>query len=181
MTVTTLHTAEELLRMPDDGNRYELVEGELKRMSPAGSDHSTIALLIGSSLLVHVKKHRLGVAFGADGGFMLGRDPDTVRAPDAAFVSAERVVKTSKYFPGAPDLAIEVVSPNDRWSDVDAKTTEYLRAGTRAVVVVDPEKQIVRVYRMSGDDIVARTAETFLEVEDVVPGWKMPLSEIFDA
>ena len=180
MTVTTIHTAEELLQMPDDGFRYELVEGELREMSPSGLEHSRIAMLIGSSLAVHVRKHRLGVVCGADGGFLLGRDPDTVRAPDGAFVSAARFVRTVKYFPGAPDLAIEVVSPNDRWSEIDEKTAEYLRAGARAVVIVDPEKQVVRIYRQSGKDVIASTAETMLEVDDVVPGWKLPLTEVFE-
>ncbi len=178
---TRLFTAEELLRLPDDGSRYELVEGELKKMSPSGAEHSRIALVIGSSLLVHVTKHRLGTVYGADGGFVLKRGPDTMRAPDVSFVSAERYVKTHQFFPGAPDLAVEVMSPNDLASEVSFKTSQYLRAGTRAVVVVDADKRIVYVHRASGTDVITKIAEDVLEVDDIVPGWKMPLNEIFGA
>jgi Uma2 family endonuclease len=178
---TRLFTAEELLRLPDDGSRYELVEGELKKMSPSGAEHSRIALIIGSSLLVHVMKNQLGAVYGADGGFVLRRGPDTLRSPDVSFVSAERYVKTQKFFPGAPDLAVEVMSPDDLASEVSFKTSQYLRAGVRAVVIVDPEKRIVYVHRSSGTDVVTTIPETALEVEDVVSGWKLPLSEIFEA
>lgn len=182
MTVDTrLMTADELLRLPDDGSRYELVEGELKKMSPSGADHSEIALLIGSSLVKHVRKNGLGTVYGADGGFLLQQDPDTVRAPDVGFVAAARSMRTSKFFPGAPDLAIEVMSPSDLASEVSFKTSQYLRAGTRAVVVVDPDKRIVYVHRAAGNDVHTTIVEDVLEVEDVVSGWKMPLGEIFDA
>lgn len=182
MTVDArLFTADELLRLPDDGSRYELVEGELKRMSPAGADHSEIALLIGASLLSHVKKHGLGRVYGADGGFLLQQDPDTVRAPDVGFVAAARSMRTSKFFPGAPDLAIEVMSPSDLASEVSFKVSQYLRAGTGGVVVVDPEKRIVYVHRAAGNEVRTTIIEDVLEVDDVVPGWKMPLGETFDA
>ena len=177
---TRLFTADELLRLPEDGSRYELVEGELKKMSPSGADHSMIAVLIASSMLHHVRKHGLGTVYGADGGFVLGRGPDTVRSPDVAFVSAARAVRTPQFFPGPPDLAVEVISPSDLASEVNFKTSQYLRAGTRAVIVVDPEKRIVYVHRLSGTDVLTKIAETVLEVDDVVPGWRMPLSEIFE-
>src|SRR5215210_6893349 len=151
MTVDTrLFTADELLCLPEDGYRYEPVEGEVKRMSPSGAEHSRIAILIASSLLIHVTKHGLGAVYGADGGFVLGRGPDTVRSPDVSFVSAGRYVKTERFFPGVPDLAVEVISPSDLASEVSFKTSQYLRAGTRAVVVVDREKRIVYVHRASG-------------------------------
>lgn len=182
MTVdTTLCTADELLRRPEDGGRYELVEGELKPMSPSGAEHSRIAALIVSSLVAHVTKHRLGAVFGADAGFLLSRDPDTLRSPDGAFVSADRFVRTANFFPGPPDLAVEVMSPSDLASEVSFKTSQYLRAGTRAVVVVDPEKRIVYVHRASGTDVLTKIAENVLEVDDVVAGWTMPLDEIFES
>jgi Uma2 family endonuclease len=182
MTVDTrLFTADELLRLPEDGSRYELAEGELKKMSPSGAEHSRIAILIAGSLLNHVTKHGLGVVYGADGGFILSRHPDTMRSPDVAFVSTARFVKTAQFFPGAPDLAVEVISPSDLASEVSYKTSQYLRAGTRAVVVVDIEKRIVYVHRSSGTDVLTRIAENILEVDDVVPGWKMPLAGIFEA
>ncbi len=104
-----------------------------------------------------------------------------MRSPDVSFVSAERYVKTTQFFPGPPDLAVEVMSPADLASELSYKTSQYLRAGTRAVVVVDLEKRIVYVHRASGTDMVTKVAEDVLEVDDVVPGWKMPLSEIFEA
>ena len=181
MTVTTIHTAEELLRMPDDGFRYELVEGELREMSPAGEQPGSIGALILASLLVYVRKHKLGVVYNAETGFRLSQDPDTVRVPDVAFVQTARVVRTRSFFPGAPDLTVEVVSPSDLYSEVVQKTHDYLRAGTRAVIVVDPGKRVVQVHRRSGAQTITTDAVDVLEVEDVVPGWKLALDEIFDA
>ena len=171
-----LLTADELLRLPDDGFRHELVRGELRKMSPAGARHSRIAVRIAARLLAYVEQHRLGAVYGADGGFILSRNPDTVRAPDVSFVRAERVLDTAGFMPGAPDLAVEVISPSDLYSEVDAKTLEYLRAGTRAVVIVEPEKRTVRVHRASGSVLV----EDVLSVDEVVPGWTLPLSELFE-
>jgi len=177
MTVTTLMTADELLRMPDDGyHRYELVRGELRTMSPAGGDHGSVAASIVISLGSYVKAKKLGIIYTADSGFRIGHNPDTVRAPDVAFVRRERAVKTSRFVEGAPDLAIEVVSRNDPYTEVEEKALQLLEAGTRAVVVVDPKTQSVRVYR-SGKLDVLRDA---LAVDDIIPGWRMPFSEVFD-
>ncbi len=182
MTVDTrLFTADELLRRPEDGGRYELVEGELKQMSPSGLEHGRIAARIAIHLGAHVRQHRLGEIYIAEAGFVLKSGPDTVRVPDVSYVSGERVIETSGFMPGPPDLAVEVISPSDLASEVSFKTSQYLRAGTRAVVVVDPEKRIVYVHRASGTDVITKIAENVLEVDDVVAGWKMPLREIFEA
>lgn len=176
MTVDTrAFTADELLRLPDDGWRYELVQGELKKMSPAGADHGSIAFQIALHMGNYVKAHGLGTLYSSDTGFLLTRDPDTVLAPDVAFVRAERVVATTAFFPGAPDLAVEVVSPSDRYSEVAVKTRQYLRAGTRAVVVVDPGSRVVEVHRTSGSTDVTDT----LTLDDILPGWSMTLDDIF--
>lgn len=172
---TRVHTADELLRMPDDGYRYELVQGELIRMSPAGTRHGRIGTRIAARLALFAEERRLGVVVSGDTGFILSRNPDTVRAPDAAFVRADRYVDTDRFFPGPPDLAIEVISPTDLYTEVDAKTREYLEAGTRAVVIVNPRTRTVRVHRHSGVTEVT----SVLEVEDVVPGWKMSIEELF--
>ncbi|HEV7764225.1 MAG TPA: Uma2 family endonuclease, partial [Thermoanaerobaculia bacterium] len=108
MSVSTLMTAEELLRLPD-GERYELVRGELKKMSPSGSRHGRVAAQIAGSLIPHVRRNKLGAVYIADAGFRIGRNPDTVRAPDAAFVRAERVIDTPGFFEGPPDVVFEVV------------------------------------------------------------------------
>src|SRR5436309_6780642 len=176
MTVTSLMTADELLRMPDDGYRYELVQGELRKMSPAGADHGDVAASIVISLGSYVKARKLGKVYTADPGFYIERDPDTVRAPDVAFVSRERVVKTPRFFEGAPDLAIEVVSPNDTYMEVEEKALQLLHAGTRAVIVVIPKTQSARVYRTGKLEVLTDA----ITVEDIIPGWRMPFSDVFD-
>jgi Uma2 family endonuclease len=176
MTVDTrVFTADELLQLPDDGWRYELVEGELRKMAPAGYEHGLIANRISARLFTYVEQHRLGQVPAAETGFTISRNPDTVLAPDVAFVRAERAADTRGFFAGAPDVAIEVVSPSDRYTEVAAKTRTYLRAGTLAVVIVDPEARIVEVHRPSGRTDVSDV----LTLEDVIPGWSMTLEDIF--
>jgi Uma2 family endonuclease len=176
---TKLITAEELLAMPTpEGMLTELIDGEIKTMSPAGSDHSRIAMLVGISLGTHVKTRGLGVVYGADGGFILRRNPDTVRSPDAAFVSRERFVQTTSYFPGPPDLAVEVISPSDTYTEVDAKVLDYLRSGVRLVIVIDPSKQSAAMHR-SMTETQRIDADGALDGGDVVPGWTLPLRELF--
>jgi Uma2 family endonuclease len=173
--VTQTMTAEELLRLPDDGYRYELVQGELRRMSPAGHEHGDIVTNIITHMNAFARSRGLGKVY-SETGFVIARNPDTVRAPDVAFVRADRVVPRGPgYFPGAPDLAVEVISPTDSYTDVDEKTSEYLRAGCGAVIVVNPRTLAVHVHRAAS---VVKVTDT-LEVDDVVPGWKMPLAEIF--
>lgn len=144
-------------------------------MSPAGGRHGRIAARIAGSVIPFVLKHGLGEVFIAETGFVLARNPDTVRAPDVAFVAAARMVSIDEYFPGPPDLAVEVVSPSDLYSEVAEKTREYLRAGTRAVVVVDPRTKTVNVHRSEG----VTTAAGILAIEEVIPGWSMALAEVF--
>jgi Uma2 family endonuclease len=175
MTVTTFMTADELLRLPDDGWRYELVQGELRKMSPSGAEHGVIATQIIVSLGAYVKAHSLGRVYASETGFRISRQPDTVRAPDAAFVRAERVVATRSFFEGPPDLAFEVISPGDTYSEVEEKTLGWLRAGVRVVVIVDPRTSTVRIHRTSG----ATTVADFIDIDDLIPGWKLPLSEVF--
>ncbi len=176
MTVTSFMSANELLQLPDDGYRYELVRGEPRKMSPSGSRHTTAGARIIISLGVHLKSTRLGVVFGADGGFLITRNPDTVLCPDVGFVRSERFVNTDHFFDGPPDVAIEVISPSDRYTEVDEKTQEWLSAGTRAVVVVNPRTKTVRVHRSGRTETLADA----IAVDDVIPGWRMPFSEVFD-
>jgi Uma2 family endonuclease len=169
-------TADELLRLPDDAYRYELTRGELKKSSRSGALHGRVAAKIIGNLGQHVKATTLGVVYASGTGFRISSDPDTVRAPAAAFVRAERVTSTTTFFEGAPDVAIEVVSPNDSYTEVDEKTAQWLRAGARVVVIVDPRTRRVNVHRTSG----AMHATDGIEIEDVIPGWRMSLAEIFD-
>src|SRR5207237_2735173 len=124
-----------------------LVRGELRKMSPTGADHADVEAIIVWSLLSHVKKHALGKVYAGEGGFRIARNPDTVLAPDAAFVRTERVVKTPKFFEGPPDVAVEVVSPGDSYTEVEEKAAEWLRGGAQAVIVVDPARKSARIHR----------------------------------
>ena len=176
-------TAEELLRMPGD-SRYELIKGELREMPPAGGEHGAVAMDIGTSLNNHVKANKLGRVFTAETGFVISSDPDTVRAPDAAFVKRERVEKAGRvtgYWPGAPDLAVEVVSPNDTYAQVTEKSLAWLEAGTLMVLVLDPgeARRTVTVYRSAEDIRVLSEGDT-IDGADVVPGWKLPVAELFE-
>jgi len=171
-------TADELLAMPDDGNRYALVNGELITMSPAGFEHGVIGNRIATHLSVFVAQSKLGEVADSSAGYLITRDPDTVLEPDVSFVRAERVIRTSKYFPGPPDLAIEVISPNDMYDEVDTKVGIYLAAGTRMVIVVNPRNDTVTVSTPGG--ATRLTIDDTLSGGDVVPGWSLPLRELFD-
>lgn len=175
---TTRMTAEELLRLPEDGLIHELIEGELRRMSPAGFEHGHIAMVAGSSLAQFVRQHRLGRVTAAETGFLLRRNPDTVRAPDVGFVRQDRLVESTGYFPGAPDLAIEVISPRDTWSEVDAKVSDWLGSGVRMVILIDPAKQRASIHRPGGE-ILRLAIEGTIDGGEVVPGWTLALRDLF--
>lgn len=180
-TETKLMTADELLRMPDDGFRYELIEGELRRMSPAGDERGRVGMELAIPLGYHVKKNNLGKLYLAETGFLIETNPDTVRAPDIGFVRMERIQETSKvksYRIGAPDLAVEVTSPSDTVSKVEEKVTEWLEAGASMVWIVSPKLKTVTVYR-SLTNIITLTERDTLDGGDVVPGFQIPVAEIF--
>ena len=180
-TSQRLMTAEELLRLPDDGQRHELIAGVLTTMPLSGFEHGRVAVRFAGPLSHHVATHRLGEVFAAGTGFLLARDPDTVRAPDVAFVSRERVAAAGSvtgYWPGAPDLAVEVISPNDLNAEVDKKVATWLAHGTRMVLVLDPRRRTVAVHR-PGADARHLTVDDTLDGEDVVPGWSVPVRELF--
>lgn len=176
-----LMTADQLAELPDDGWRHELIEGELRIMAPAGFTHGRVTFRI--SLLVgnHVDRGSLGVCTAAETGFVVGRDPDTVRAPDLAFTRSERVPErpSQGFSEVVPDLVVEVVSPSDRASAVTKKALFWLEAGVRLVWVIDPEARVVTVHR--GGDLVTllRGDDAILSGEDVLPGFATRLDEIF--
>lgn len=174
-------TAEQLLALPDEhGWRYELVRGELRRMHAAGYRHGRIASRIGGRLEVFVAEHGLGDVLAADTGFTLERGPDTVRAPDAAFVQTARIPADDRGFAElAPDLAVEVVSPNDTASEVTEKALMWLAQGVRLVWVVYPDSGVVAVHRPGGV-VQLLQGDAELDGEDVLPGFRLPLTEVFD-
>ena len=179
-TKTRLMTADELLLMPDDGNRYELIRGKIKKMPLRGGFHGKQAGSIQGSLGTHARTNRLGVVYAAETGFLLETDPDLVLAPDVAFIRRERqhLGDTARYIPVAPDLAVEVISPSDRLTQVHEKALEWLAHGVRMVIVVNPRNRTVQVYR-SPTDIATLTEADTLDGGDVVPGWRMAVADIF--
>jgi Uma2 family endonuclease len=176
-----LMTAEELLLMPHRGLRHELIRGELRSLSPSGGEHVAIIARLGAWLFTHVDKLKLGVVLGAEGGFIIARNPDTVRAPDVAFVRKDRVPASGiprGFWPGAPDLAVEVISPGDTYEDVTEKTDAWLAAGAAAVWVVNPRRRTISIHR--SPTVVTILAENdTLDGQDVVPGFRCRVGDVF--
>lgn len=180
-TLTRPMTADELLAMPDDGMCYELVKGELLMAPPPGSEHGEIGMNLAAPLHLHVKSNSLGVVYAAETGFKLESDPDTVRAPDIAFVRKDRIEKTGRipgYYSGFPDLVVEFLSPSDTFGKVEAKVAQWLETGARMVWVVSPKLHTVTVYR-SLINIVTLTEKDNLDGGDVVRGFQIKVAEIF--
>lgn len=175
----TLLTIDDLLRLPDDGNLHELDEGRLVSMPPSAFKSGHVAALVSFFLTLFVREHDLGVVAGADAGVALRRDPDTIRAADVTFIRKERVVETGTgYYPGAPDLVGEVLSPSDRYAAVARKVSQYLAAGVRLVWVLDPYSRTAAVHR-PGREVLALAEDGVLDGDDVVPGFALPLREIW--
>ena len=174
-------TSEELLNLRDDRLRYELIRGELRGRPFAGQREGSVSATVGAHLGMYVKKRGLGVVTAAT-GFELDYDLDHVRSPNLALVRRDRdeaAGPTPGFFPGPPALALEVVSQSDGQAYVDDKVADWLAAGTLAVIVVDPRRRTVRVQRSAADAVVL-TDEAVLEVGDAVPGWKLPVKDIFE-
>ncbi len=178
--VTKPFTAQQLWEMPQ-GERRELVRGELRTMAPRGVDHGAVVINLSLLLATHVKQHLLGVVVGAETGFRLRQNPDTVRGVDIGFVAATRLPSTGRpneYWPGAPDLAVEVLSPGDTVQAVEEKVDDYLSAGCRLVWVVNPKRRTVTVHRPTRGPSILRNTD-LLDGEDVVPGFSCSVAEAF--
>ena len=181
-TKSGLVTAQDLWDMPNDGYRYELVRGERVRTAPAEAEHGNLGMTIGASLYNHAVNHGLGRVYAAETGFLIGTDPDHVRSPDVAFVRQDRVAEAGRvtgFFPGAPDLAIEVISPNDLYTEVEEKVEDWLAAGAAMVILINPRNRTA-ILRMDGRAPVILTARDVLEGGEVVPGWSMTVGKIFE-
>ena len=173
-------TADELFQMPDDGYRYALVRGELQRMTPAGFDHGAVIMNLAAPLSQHVKTGRLGVVCGAETGFVLERQPDTVLAPDIAFVRRERIPAAGRprtFWDGPPDLAVEVRSPGDTRREVAEKVAAWLASGTLAVWVVDPSDASVTIHLPRPPRRLAEPDT--LDGAPLLPGFRLPVEEVF--
>lgn len=174
-------TADALLRLPSAGHRYALVRGELIRMTPAGFDHGVIAMRLGAWLTNHVTAHRGGLVCGAETGFLLARDPDTVLAPDVAFVRRDRLPAAGRpktFWNGAPDLAAEVLSPGDTPKETAAKVSAWLAAGTHLVWVVNPKDETVTIHE-SGHAPRRLGASDTLDGAPLLPGFRLPVADLF--
>lgn len=181
-TTATLLTADDLLAMPEDGNRYELLRGELVSTPMSSYESSDIAMGIGSALRAFAHTRGLGRVAGADGAFILARDPYTVRIPDASFVQIDRLPPANqrrRFLELAPDLAVEVVSPSDSANDVQEKVLEYLDFGVQLIWVVHPVQRTVTVYTPDRHARVLSETDT-LDGGDVLPGFTLPVAGIFE-
>jgi Uma2 family endonuclease len=180
MSTKTLLTADELAQMPDDDSvQVELDEGELITMPPVGLEHANYESNICTLLKIYVRKHRLGKVYSGDAGFRL-RD-DTVRAPDVAFVRQERVQTVQKggFGKGAPDLAVEIFSPTDSVRQLMRKVKQYFAAGCHTVWIVYPDEREVNVLEATGADRLLQGDDP-LEAPELLPGFSVPVSELFE-
>jgi len=180
-TAEKITTADELLHLPRGQLRYELVEGELHTMSPAGSEHGAIGMELGMRLAHFIREHSLGRAFCAETGFKIGQNPDTVLAPDVAYVRQSRLDKIGlpkAFFPEAPALVVEVASPSDTIEEVDTKIRRWLAAGVELAWVINPSGRTVTVYRAL-DNIQVLTEKDTLSGEAVVPGFECLVADLF--
>lgn len=178
-TLTAALTLEEFSRLPDDGNKHELCEGELVVMPPVKSLHTLVALAVFEVLQAYLKQHRFARAL-PEAGYVLSQKPLTVRQPDVSVLSQERIAATpdNEYFAGAPELAVEVVSPSDSARDLNKKVGQYLRFGAQQVWIVYPDTKSVHVF--FGDNTVRLLqGDAVLEGGELLPGFAVRVSELF--
>jgi Uma2 family endonuclease len=171
-------TGEELLAMGDIG-RCELIYGKIINLNLSGFEHGHLAASIASLLCAWNDQHKLGIVLGAETGFRLARNPDLVRAPDVAFVLANRVPATlpSGFFEGAPDLAVEVVSPTDSWPDVESKVQMWLVHGCQSCWIVDPRNRQITIDHGDGRLSKLKVSQ---DIEDpLLPAFRVPVSGVF--
>jgi Uma2 family endonuclease len=180
MATTRLFTVEDIEQDPPEG-QWELVDGELVPVTPSGLESSGLGHRIGWIVGNFVYAHGLGMMTGADGGYVLFPDRDTIRVPDVGFIREERLPpkgQRSRFPRLAPDLAIEVLSPSDRASEVVAKLEMYQEAGVPLIWLVDPDKETVTIIAAGQPTRVVKQGDT-LDGGDVLPGFTVPVAEIF--
>jgi Uma2 family endonuclease len=173
-------TAEDLLALAGDENRYELVRGELVMMTPAGPKHGKFASRLDRAIGNYVETHNLGEVYTAEPGFQLQAEPLTIRAPEVAFVQRLRIPagEPAGFWSLAPDLVVEIISPSETAQDVHEKVKDYLRAGTRLIWLVYPDNETVMEYR-APEQARVLTADDDLQGGDVLPGFRHPLKQLF--
>jgi len=176
----TLITGEELAEMGDLG-RSELVEGRIVELSPTKMQHGRLESHITYLLQRYLEDNDLGVVMGGEIGLYTQRDPDTIRGADVLFISHERLAQATPggFLDVAPELIVEVLSPSDRWSEVRKKLKEYFAIGVTAVLIVEPDERAVSLHR-STTDIQEYTDQDALQLEDILPGFNLPLSKLWE-
>ena len=181
-TSPALMTAEELMELPHgEGFRYELINGELITMPASGFPHGRTAMRLSAPLAQFILDHGLGEVFTAETGYKLTSNPDTVLAPDFSFLAKERIEETGQlegFWPGAPDLAVEVLSPSDRPGMVKTRISNWFGYGVKQLWIANPKKRTVTVYRSPSDSITFSGSDE-LEAQDILPGFRLSLERIF--
>jgi Uma2 family endonuclease len=171
-------SVEQFVAHPPQG-RCELVRGELRMMSPAGVEHGWVIMNVAVPLAVFVKQQRLGYVLGAETGFVIHHEPDSVRAPDVAFLCRERIQGEvpAGFLEGAPDIAVEVLSPSDTASEVLEKAEDWLTAGCDEVWLVDPRRRSVSICTWVDGAMVRRTVGALSS--RLLPGFHLPTEQLF--
>ena len=179
---TALVTAQEFLHRSDGGAATELVRGRIVEMNRPYTSHGYLTMRVAFILQQYLQEHDIGRVGGADAGVVTEHDPDTVRGPDVAFYSYERIPRgplPEGYWPAAPELVVEIRSSDDRWKDILRKAAEYLSAGVLTVAVADPLTQ--RVHLFSADrDAAVLNADDELTFPDIMPGFAVPVKKLFE-
>jgi Uma2 family endonuclease len=172
-------TLEDFARLPADGARHEINAGELITLPPAKSLHTLIALAVLEALQGYLKRQPIGRAL-PEAGYILSHDPLTIRQPDVSMLSKERIRATAaeNYFEGAPDLAVEVVSPSDSAEDLQIKVKQYLQYGAKQVWILYPKTQNIHVF-FTGAALIILDHDQTLEGGDLLPGFSTKVADLF--
>jgi Uma2 family endonuclease len=176
-----LLTAEEFEALPDDGKRYELIDGELREMAPTVNWHGEVEINLGTLLNVHVRAHGLGRVSSGEVLCIVRRNPDRVRAADIAFIRQERVPSLEArqhIMEVIPDLVVEILSKSDTIEEVNDRIDDWLHAGVQMLWVVDPFRRTLTIYQPGRDPSLLGEHGT-LEGDPVVPGFRCPVAEMF--
>jgi len=180
MPESRLVTAEQLERMGERGHFFELRRGELVPVNPPGGEHGALAVALAAELWAFARDRGLGRVY-TESGFVLSRGPDTVRGPDVSFVSTEREAVAGLrrgFLQAAPDLAVEIWSPDNSMPSLRSKAREYLAAGTRCVWLIDPRRRAVELHA-PGRPITTLTGGDTLDGAGILPGFELPLARLF--
>ncbi|MFN3926834.1 MAG: Uma2 family endonuclease [Pseudanabaenaceae cyanobacterium] len=179
-TITKTWTDKEFMALPDTGDRYEIVNGELIKMGNAGFRHGYYANLLAALITIYVREHNLGIVCDSSTAFIM--ESGNRRSPDGSFISKTRLMGSGRltkgFFRGAPDLAIEVLSDGNTVEEIHQKIEEYFASGSRLVWLIHPDERYVLVYHQPEPDKFLRVGD-FLDGEDVIPGFSLSLSEFF--